>query len=193
MGLEERLRDEVFKECQAPRVVPTSIMQGVVRRNQAAMLLSDDSVQYLKAGRPNIEAVWAAKGSISYSHPSDNDSILDLFFGSLPKELNISRTPWQEFQTVRIKKLLVNACLNPVTALLQVKNGGLLLSQHTKDLIRSITQEAFAVLREDQPEAVASLSAEGMYEEMLSKLVDMGPNISSMCADVRAGNEETEM
>ena len=158
---------------------------------------SDGKFKYIKAPKPNLYAIWAAKGQVLYSIPSelekDDFQAVSQILSSLA-ELNISCIPWPEFQRTRIKKLLVNATVNPLTALLRVRNGMLLRSEDTKSLARSITYEASKVFAAELPDVMEGegMSAEVLSEEMLSNLIPMGENISSMCGDILA-ERTTEM
>lgn len=150
------------------------------------------------SARPDLYAIWAAKGQILYSIPpgtsKENLQPLHDIFDAMPS-LKISCIPWHDFQRTRIKKLLMNAVINPITALLQVRNGTLLENEETISLARSIVEETCVAFRADLPDVMENgdMQAEVLYDEVMRNLGPMGANISSMCADVRMGKEETEM
>lgn len=156
-----------------------------------------EKIQYIKAPKPSLHAIWAAKGQVLYSIPpeleKDDFQAVSQILSSLA-ELNISFIPWPEFQRTRIKKLLMNATVNPLTALLRVRNGTLLRSEDTKSLARSIIREATRVFAAESPDVMEAegMSAEDLSEEMLRNLIPMGGNISSMCGDILA-ERTTEM
>lgn len=80
-------------------------------------------------------------------------------------------------------KLIVNAAINPLTALLEVPNGYLLKSKNTRELMRSLAEEAAAVakakgipLHIENPTRAVEEVAESTAE-----------NISSTLQDIRRG------
>lgn len=81
------------------------------------------------------------------------------------------------------RKLVINAGINPLTAILQVKNGHLVMDQSAADLMRRAAGEAHAVASaagietglDDPGEAAANVASQ------------TAENFSSMLQDVRAG------
>ena len=80
------------------------------------------------------------------------------------------------------QKLVVNVCINPLTALLQVKNGELITNPFLSDDGASIPGGRFLVKEEKE-----------MVWEMVRHVCERtSHNTSSMLADVRA-NRQTEI
>ncbi|MEW5309768.1 MAG: hypothetical protein WDW38_001628 [Sanguina aurantia] len=79
-------------------------------------------------------------------------------------------------------KLAVNCAINPLTALLRCKNGGLLRSDETRALVRQLTAEVAGIC---PPEL--GLTKEGLFETALAVALTTAGNTSSMLADVLAG------
>jgi 2-dehydropantoate 2-reductase len=92
---------------------------------------------------------------------------------------NIKETVW--------KKLLINAVINPLTAILRIRNGELLESRERIDWMRELFQEGLAVARAEG----VNLSP-GLWEELLSVCRRTANNHSSMLQDIMNGRR-TEM
>ncbi|OLO40786.1 2-dehydropantoate 2-reductase [Alkalihalophilus pseudofirmus] len=86
--------------------------------------------------------------------------------------------------TIMERKLIVNACINPLTALYRVTNGTLVSNPHFQKLMRSVYEETVASLefRND----------DGMWEEVLAICEKTANNRSSMLRDIE-NNNETEI
>ncbi|ERN53246.1 2-dehydropantoate 2-reductase [Alkalihalophilus marmarensis] len=76
-------------------------------------------------------------------------------------------------------KLIINVCINPLTAILKVKNGVLLENSYYKDLVRPLFNEAMRILNRND------------YDEMWSLLAQVcektASNQSSMLTDLLKG------
>lgn len=81
-------------------------------------------------------------------------------------------------------KLLVNAAINPVTALTGLRNGELPTAPGLADLLRAILAEADAVRRAAAPEAVEPGDP---FERVRAACVATAANHSSMLQDIVAG------
>ncbi|MFC4808273.1 ketopantoate reductase family protein [Paenibacillus sp. GCM10023250] len=79
-------------------------------------------------------------------------------------------------------KLLLNAVINPLTAIYQVKNGELPRDPYRLRLMRALHDESEAILR-----AAGLRSGEAHWERLLSVCAATSDNESSMLRDVRAG------
>ena len=73
---------------------------------------------------------------------------------SLP--LNVEWEPIREFQLRSLRKLVINACINPLTALADCKNGDLFGNPVAKDAMWSVCLEAGMVLEAQVREHLAS-------------------------------------
>ena len=82
------------------------------------------------------------------------------------------------------RKVVVNAGINPVTALLDVPNGRLPEIAEARMLMRDLVTEAAKVAATEGYRFEQSLVE---YTEQICR--DSGPNISSMLQDVRAGKQ----
>jgi len=83
-----------------------------------------------------------------------------------------------------IRKLLINSVINPLTAILRIRNGELTKSTDRMDLMKSIFLESFGILNElgigDEAE---------LWNTVIQVCASTGHNQSSMLQDVLAGKE----
>lgn len=81
------------------------------------------------------------------------------------------------------QKLVVNVCINPLTALLQVKNGELITNPFFYQMMEQVFKEVVFLVKEEKE----------MVWEMVRHVCERtSHNTSSMLADVRA-NRQTEI
>jgi 2-dehydropantoate 2-reductase len=79
-------------------------------------------------------------------------------------------------------KLLVNAVINPLTAIWRVPNGHLLQSDAARELVRSLTEEALAVAEAEGIDPAADIA--GRIADVCRRTA---ANRSSMLQDIEAG------
>ncbi|SNX84142.1 related to 2-dehydropantoate 2-reductase [Melanopsichium pennsylvanicum] len=79
--------------------------------------------------------------------------------GLLSLPLNVEWEPIREFQLRSLRKLVINACINPLTALVDCKNGDLFGNPAAMDAIWSICLEAGMVLEAQVREHLSSDSS----------------------------------
>ncbi|MED1411541.1 MULTISPECIES: 2-dehydropantoate 2-reductase [Bacillus] len=89
-----------------------------------------------------------------------------------------------DWKGIMCNKLVVNVCINPLTALLQVQNGELISNPFFYQMMEQVFQEVAFLLKEEEKEMVWQLVRRVC--ERTSR------NTSSMLADVRA-NRQTEV
>jgi 2-dehydropantoate 2-reductase len=98
----------------------------------------------------------------------------------------------ESFNTLEMrlfKKLALNACINPTTALFNLANRFITDSDYlVHELAKSIAKEIQAVYAVVRPE----MDMSSLIEDVIELAGDTGDNISSMLADVRA-NRDTEI
>ncbi|ELK45040.1 2-dehydropantoate 2-reductase [Halobacillus sp. BAB-2008] len=83
-------------------------------------------------------------------------------------------------ETMLKKKLLVNAVINPVTAVFKVRNGELLTNPYLSDIARKLCEEACDVL---------SLSFPDEWDRVCRIAEKTGSNHSSMLVDLMEGRQ----
>jgi 2-dehydropantoate 2-reductase len=88
----------------------------------------------------------------------------------------------ERIDLIVLRKLLINVIINPLTAVLGVRNGELPGTPHTLCLMRSLYDEACPVLQ-----ALGLPITEALWEQVLEVCEKTAENTSSMLQDVRAG------
>jgi 2-dehydropantoate 2-reductase len=81
-----------------------------------------------------------------------------------------------DWRSLLTEKLLINACINPITALLNVKNGELLANPAYLAFMEHVYNEASSVSQVQDPQAV--------WQKVLSICEKTAENTSSMRADL---------
>ncbi|MGM9986617.1 MAG: 2-dehydropantoate 2-reductase [Bacillaceae bacterium] len=79
------------------------------------------------------------------------------------------------------KKLLANVCINPLTAMLNVKNGELIKNEHFQQMMKMIYNETISVLQIEDKEK--------NWQYVYDVCVRTGENTSSMRGDILSGNK----
>jgi 2-dehydropantoate 2-reductase len=148
------------------------------------------------AVRPSITTPTPAfKLPLPSLSPTANASTLDQTLAALLSltDLQPALLPIQELYHTLLLKLAINSAVNPLTALLGVQNGALLGPEHAHTLIRSILDEASAVITAYlahldratplSAETKALFSPEAMEARTTEVLTATARNTSSMASD----------
>lgn len=123
----------------------------------------------------------------------------------LSMDLNTKWQPMTQLQIRLRQKLTINSSINPLTALIGCRNGDLLGSSHSRDLIRAICHEASAIFRQvtDQSHdsgewlfgggnaaagGMQALSAAVLESETYKVIKKTSANYSSMVVDMERGS-----
>lgn len=162
---------------QLRQSVPETLIYTAIT-SEAALRLSDSCVEH------------TGRGETTIGH--DNEK----YTAALEKNANIIKVLQHAGFTVFLskkmravvwKKLLVNAVINPLTAIFKVPNGALVTSEHWLRLMRSLYDEGVAVATS----AGIELSSDN-WDELLAVCQSTAHNRSSMLQDVLA-NRMTEI
>ncbi|KAG7193381.1 2-dehydropantoate 2-reductase (Ketopantoate reductase) (KPA reductase) (KPR) [Scheffersomyces spartinae] len=110
--------------------------------------------------------------------------------------LNVRYLPYPEFLLKQMEKLVINACINPLTALLDCKNGELLYGSRVSTIMRKVISECVDVLLAEYRFELSESSVESANFLDKDRLLDVvievcrltSKNSSSMREDVRALN-----
>lgn len=164
--------------------------------------------------RARLHVVHAGNGAIDFGimpHPSLPTPITEVVdcldppslrstvsaLLGLKAALNTAWVPTGQLHTAMCRKLVVNAVVNPLTALMNCRNGLIFTRPEAPglpayELMQAVCTEAaaaFAAEARANNEAfqVLSLGPEALSKECLRVCQVTGNNISSMLADVRAG------
>eukprot|EP00197_Chlamydomonas_leiostraca_P013644 CAMPEP_0202860324 /NCGR_PEP_ID=MMETSP1391-20130828/2080_1 /ASSEMBLY_ACC=CAM_ASM_000867 /TAXON_ID=1034604 /ORGANISM="Chlamydomonas leiostraca, Strain SAG 11-49" /LENGTH=355 /DNA_ID=CAMNT_0049539479 /DNA_START=199 /DNA_END=1266 /DNA_ORIENTATION=+ len=96
-------------------------------------------------------------------------------------ELHATAAPSHELLTRQLHtKLAVNCAINPLTALLGCLNGNLIAHSHTRDIMRSVCAELFALYGPQ-----LSQSTDELYDTVFKVAQATAQNKSSMFQDIR--------
>jgi 2-dehydropantoate 2-reductase len=109
-----------------------------------------------------------------------SEKVIDIF-----RESNIDVRQSKNIESVIWSKLLINSAINPLTAILSVRNGVLPKLDGAKEVMKDSVSEAVTVCEKKGIE----LAFDNPYEEALSVCEATSKNISSMLSDVRAGKK----
>ncbi|MRX70820.1 2-dehydropantoate 2-reductase [Bacillus lacus] len=100
----------------------------------------------------------------------------------LALQLDSPAFPFQWKENCRVmlaEKLLINTCINPLTALLGIKNGELISNSQYNLMMRSVFEEAFAILK--------LTDKEKSWDKVQEICAKTHHNVSSMLADIQSG------
>lgn len=106
----------------------------------------------------------------------------DELFHHLIEELNQHAFPFlieDHYEEMLVGKLVVNAIINPLTAVLKVKNGELIENQHYKKMFLHLFNEVADILDLKDKEK--------MFEHLTSICYNTSNNESSMLRDIKNG------
>lgn len=148
--------------------LPANLYVGVVEHG--ATRLSDSEVNHLGIGTIKLAALKNRENNLRY-------------FKTM---LNSESFPFEEtadWEMLLKSKLLINAVINPLTALFNVQNGAIVTNNHLQNLARKLTNEAAKVLGFNEDEA---------WENVRRVARNTAENTSSMRADI-LHNRETEI
>lgn len=169
--------------CLAPDGLALTLQNGVGNREKLAQVLGPERVVW---GATTLGATMLAPGLVR----SGGDGVVTLGIHAGTEPLvdllghaafvvdtvaDISSTQWG--------KLVINACINPLTAILDVANGELLSISHARKLMGLVSREAASVavakgIRLPYPDPVVA-------SEAIARRT--ARNYSSMLQDVRRG------
>ncbi|QDS68141.1 hypothetical protein FKW77_010305 [Venturia effusa] len=155
-----------------------------------------------------FRVVHAGKGAISiglpYSREMPSSTRSSDPFNMTPASHYLLRTvcsspilcasplsPIELLQT-QLEKVAINAVINPMTVLIDCRNGGLLYNYAFSRVMRLLLAEISLVIRtlpelQDLPNLVTRFSTERLETRVVSVANRTADNISSMLADVRQG------
>jgi 2-dehydropantoate 2-reductase len=89
---------------------------------------------------------------------------------------------FKDIDAVVYRKLLINCVINPLTSILNIRNGDLLSSRYAMELMKSLYTEACIVL-----ERCGLPITDDLWEQLLEVCGKTANNSSSMREDIRAG------
>ncbi|MBE5100939.1 2-dehydropantoate 2-reductase [Priestia aryabhattai] len=120
----------------------------------------------------------------SVHHTGIGTTRIASYRGEMESILPIANFPWvieTDWYAMLVKKLVVNALINPLTALYRVKNGQLIHNSYFYKTMRLLFEEIAAVLKLD--------SAFNYWENALGVCSRTSTNQSSMLKDIQEGRQ----
>lgn len=149
---------EYLKSMPQANIAAGSVEHGVIR-------ISDNEIEHTGKGILNLALL---KGEKRHFMP-----LLDL---------RRVWTSWHEdFDRMLFRKVLLNSVINPLTALMEIKNGELLTNPYAYELMKDLYMELYRAF----PEIDVMLP----FEEVTSLCASTAGNTSSMLADKQAGRK----
>ncbi|KAK9762185.1 2-dehydropantoate 2-reductase (Ketopantoate reductase) (KPA reductase) (KPR) [Basidiobolus ranarum] len=106
-------------------------------------------------------------------------------FSQLDLEVQADQ-PFEVLRAKLLEKLVVNACINPLTATLGCKNGILLENEHSINLLKDTCYEASQIIQAEVGKTVTNLSYENLEKSVFEVCNATLDNKSSMLQDVSA-------
>lgn len=152
------LHIEAIEELPQPNIAAASVEHGVVKVSDHAIRHTGNGVYKfaLLKGEENIFRPLTAMPGVRAEWHADADQLL-------------------------FRKVLLNALINPLTALMELKNGQLLSNPYAFELLERMYRE----LADAFPEMVSLLP----FEEVAALCKSTSENTSSMLADKLAGKK----
>jgi 2-dehydropantoate 2-reductase len=167
------------KELLDQRFAPNRLYAAIT--TEGALKLSNHSVKHSGRG-----TTWMGRmeESRADSDPFDEKEIM---LQSL-----LVKAGFEVFLSKKIisyiwNKLLINAVINPISAIMQIKNGDLLQSQYLMDLMRSLLEEGRLVAQK-----LGIETEDNLWEQLLLVCERTSENQSSMMKDI-AQERKTEI
>jgi 2-dehydropantoate 2-reductase len=158
------------EEAIGKYVLPQNVLRGTTA--QGAALIKPGSILWGGRGPTKLGILEP-----SVSDHSDELSKLCQLFGAADWETSVEG----HIEPLLWEKLLVNAAINPLTAIFGVRNGMLIKDKGIRGLFHSVIAEALPVVREKNVNVSLGEAIE-LVEEVCSATAE---NISSMLQDVR--------
>jgi 2-dehydropantoate 2-reductase len=170
-------------ECLAPQGVALTLQNGLgnLETLQAELGPGRAALGVTTVGATLLGPGWARAGGSGPTYLAAHPRLEPL--AELLQEAGFEVQPAEDLQGLVWGKLAINAGINPLTALLEVPNGELLIRPGARELMRAAAQETAAVaaargLQLPYPDAAVRV------EEVAQRTAT---NISSMLQDIRRG------
>ncbi len=124
---------------------------------------------------------WPVGKHMLGKHPKEQDEIKVISLLEALSLAGFTALLSKEVDTMIYRKLLINAVINPLTAIWRIPNGGLLVSKQRMQLMRDLYAEAISVY-----EACGIAHEANAWDNILEVCQSTAGNTSSMLADVLA-------
>jgi 2-dehydropantoate 2-reductase len=105
-------------------------------------------------------------------------------FGECLESIGITPTVKDNIRKWIFKKVITNAAINPLTAILDIPNGELLKHAETEELMKQVVAEGVGIAKEMDMD-INAITVLEMVKDVARRTRE---NISSMLQDIRKGN-----
>lgn len=145
LGVLELLKEEIFTDAKnRPRLFQGVISHGVYQ--DKAGIFNHAGWAGMKVARlPWTDEQMIQKRSVVADDAANNSLVELLTEPTFAKEFGIEHSTYQEMLSGQLFKFLVNACMNPITAILDCVNGEMIDS--CGPVFTSIIDECLQILR----------------------------------------------
>ena len=133
---------------------------------------------------PNTVRQTAAGTTVLGPHTPDGDTASAAFWARLLQEAGFPTILVQDVWPYLWRKLLLNAVVNPITALARVSNRGVVDVPDLRELARDLLREAYPVVAS---RLLPEWDLDHLWEDLLNLLAETGENRSSMFQDLQYG------
>ena len=173
---------EQLAECLHPQGIALTLQNGLGNREILENALGGERVGFgvTTTGATILEPGYARSGGEGPIHFRPHPSMTPLV--ELLTQAGFVMDPVEDVQGLLWGKLVINAAINPLTALLEVPNGALLASSSIMDVMVSAAEETAAV--------AAALGVKPFTDpgaQVMDVARSTGENSSSMLQDIRRG------
>ncbi|EGV61877.1 2-dehydropantoate 2-reductase (Ketopantoate reductase) (KPA reductase) (KPR) [Yamadazyma tenuis] len=180
MGVIDKCIDRFWsRRRESPRIFKAVVTHGAYKT-------SPNIINHVGLGKMTISR-------IPNGVPFENEDIPQMIQNILQnKPLNATYTDYDTFVLKEIEKLAVNACVNPLTAILDCKNGDLLKGKKVFQMMMRVIWELVATIRVEykplfiaMPEASTVIDPKRLLDAVIEVIENTASNSSSMREDVR--------
>lgn len=184
MGMAESLRKEFWPNLwKAPTFYEAISTHGAYKR-------SNNAVNHVGLGKLTFAPAPGNRPDRTYEDAPD---MIQALIES--PELNAKYVSQDDMLITQMEKLVVNACINPITALLDCLNGDLVYGSKMTLTMKSIIHEAvkcfnaeFGNQLQSRPDAATRLNPQRLLKTVFEVISTTAENSSSMREDVRKSN-----
>lgn len=190
MGVVPAVREKLWQPRQEPNIYHILSSHGAYKerinltRHVGLGTLTISKVPLRDTNRNSILP------NLAVEEPAPFPEVIDALFRS-PILGATYEESFQAFQVAQMEKLAINACINPLTALLDCLNGDLLRSSYAVSMVRKVLQECSACFAKETtdydavPEASTVLSPDRLFARVVQVCQVTAMNSSSMREDIR--------
>lgn len=185
MGMVQSLTERFWPN----RTHMPSIFQAI--STHGAYKTSPNVIHHVGEGKLTISHIPQNSGECSMDE-NELPEFIKLMLGT--EALNANYVPYKSFILIQMEKLIVNACINPLTAVLDCLNGDLLHGTKVVPIMKRAIREAIQVFKaeyeilKDIPESNSFLSDDRLLNTVFEICKSTSQNSSSMREDMKSLN-----